>query len=278
MKRSYRTEAVIGLIVFVVFILGAIFFSDQEHVSVVHSLRTIQEADAPEGYVVDVTEDQPEGRIPEFDRQFVLLDAFERFRLPPVVHFEQPLGSERGSLAYNAQPFMERNPDYGHRHHLGDDLNGIGGMDTDLGDPVYAAGNGVVVFAGEPSPGWGKVVILGHRLHDGRIRSTMYAHLHQIRVARGQVVPRGRAIGSVGTANGSYPAHLHFELYEGPLIDPAGGGYKMFQSNRLNPSEAIIRHQPAPPDHLAPEPLEKVALPPRVFEIGPGIEATSEGA
>ena len=34
-------------------------------------------------------------------------------------------------MAYNAQRFTEN-------HHLDDDLNGIGGEDSDLSDPIYA--------------------------------------------------------------------------------------------------------------------------------------------
>ena len=40
--------------------------------------------------------------------------------------------SENSAMAYNAQRFTEN-------HHLGDDLNGIGGEDSDLGDPIYVA-------------------------------------------------------------------------------------------------------------------------------------------
>jgi murein DD-endopeptidase MepM/ murein hydrolase activator NlpD len=37
-------------------------------------------------------------------------------------------------------------------------------MNSDLGDPVYAAGAGKVVFAGVPGTGWGNMIILAHRV------------------------------------------------------------------------------------------------------------------
>jgi hypothetical protein len=40
--------------------------------------------------------------------------------------------SENSAMAYNARRFTEN-------HHLGDDLNGIGGEGSDLGDPIYVA-------------------------------------------------------------------------------------------------------------------------------------------
>jgi len=50
---SLRTEAAVGVVVFVIFVLGAIFFSKPEQASRVHTLRSMQEADAPMGYVVE---------------------------------------------------------------------------------------------------------------------------------------------------------------------------------------------------------------------------------
>ena len=120
-------------------------------------------------------------------------------------------------------------------HHTGDDLNGIGGMNTDLGDPVFAAAEGLVVYSGVPSPGWGSVLILAHRLTDGRTFQTMYAHLHQIDVALGSMVGRGQKIASVGTAGGTYPAHLHYEIRTGHGVD-LGAGYAAYPLNRVDPS------------------------------------------
>src|SRR5207247_1855753 len=71
--------------------------------------------------------------------------------LPSAARFDRPLGSEHGAMTYNAQRFTEN-------RHLGDDLNGIGGENSDLGDPVYAVAGGGVVVARNGGPGWGQVV------------------------------------------------------------------------------------------------------------------------
>ena len=91
-----------------------------------------------------------QGRAPlPFDPALLRLSAAETAALPLAARFDHPLGSEHGALTYNARPFrMAR--------HLGDDLNGIGGGNSDLGDPVHAIAAGRVVYAGEPGPGWGK--------------------------------------------------------------------------------------------------------------------------
>ena len=148
MGRGFRSELVVGLCIFVLFLLGAIFFNSPRPRDPIQSLRSWQDADAPPGYPIGASE-EAKGRVPAFDRQFVLHDAFNRFLLPPVALLDQPLGSETGAFTYNAQPFLERNERV-QMNHLGEDVNGIGGGHSDPGDPVYAMGNGHGVFAGGP--------------------------------------------------------------------------------------------------------------------------------
>lgn len=190
-----------------------------------------------------VTEPKP------FDPAFLRLSPAEIAALPLAVRFDHPLGSQNAALTYNAQPFRTT-------RHLGDDLNGIGGENSDLGDPVYAAGAGRVVFAGVAGPGWGNMVILAHRVADPdgeHIIQTVYAHLDQIVAKGGQLVERGDRIGNVGTAGGLYFAHLHFEVREGPYVNPSVG-YADSPLNRLSPEHFLAAHRGAPPEQLNPPP------------------------
>jgi len=80
------------------------------------------------------------------------------------------------------------------------------------GDPVAAALVGKVSFVGEIR-GYGNVVVLSH----GEQLTTLYAHLGETRVARGDRVLRGQTIGTVG-ADG----YLHYEIRESKEpVDPA---------------------------------------------------------
>ena len=191
-----------------------------------------------------------------FDAAFIRLTPREIVTLPWAVRFDQPLGSANAALTYNARPFrIER--------HLGDDLNGIGGENSDLGDSVRASGGGRVVYAGVPGPGWGKMVILAHRVPDVenpgslRVIQTVYAHLEEIRVLLNEKVHRGQEIGTVGTvgtAGGQYLAHLHFEVREGTFINPSVG-YADAPLNRLSPQSFITQHRGAPVNQLNPPPV-----------------------
>jgi murein DD-endopeptidase MepM/ murein hydrolase activator NlpD len=192
----------------------------------------------------------------EPDHRFHFLSAWQTARIPTAARFESPMGTEHGGLVYNAQKFWEMNEKRG-GHHTGDDLNGIGGMNTDLGDPVYSTADGLVLYAGEPSPGWGKLVVVGHRTADGKVLHSMYAHLHRIDVSIGSLVARGGKIGAVGTANGYYPAHLHFEMRASDGID-IGAGYAMFPLNRLDPAATIAANRNAAPDQLSLSPLARL--------------------
>ena len=178
-----------------------------------------------------------------------MLSAWEVAKLPRAPRFDAPMGSETGALTYNAQPFWEMNDGRG-GHHTGDDLNGIGGMNSDLGDPVFAVADGTVLYTGEPSSGWGNIIVVGHMTEKGQIHS-MYAHLQEVLVVVGTPVARGQKIGTVGTANGHYPAHLHFEMREADGVD-IGAGYSMYPLNRHNPSKTIADLRGAPVDRPAP--------------------------
>jgi murein DD-endopeptidase MepM/ murein hydrolase activator NlpD len=184
-----------------------------------------------------------------FDPAFLRLSPAEIVRLPLAVRFDAPMGSEQGALTYNAQPFRVS-------RHLGDDLNGIGGLNSDLGDAVFAAGMGRVIYAGEPGTGWGKMIILGHRLPGQgkeRVVQTVYAHLDRMLVRHGQVVQRGEKIGTVGTAGGQYLAHLHFEVREGAFVNP-GVGYADAPLNRLFPESFLREYRGAGAALLNPAP------------------------
>lgn len=93
------------------------------------------------------------------------------------------------------------------------------GIDIGLrtGDPIYAADNGVVAYAGWNDWGYGYLIVLDH----GTGYQTYYAHLSAIWVVCGQSVYQGAAIGAGGSTGRSSGPHLHFEIrYEGVPLDP----------------------------------------------------------
>lgn len=236
-----------ALLLAATFIGYAIWRAPQYEPATVRSLRTSQEADAPDG---EPRKFESGFFIPPFDARLNLFSGIDRFRIPIADRFDQPMGSEHGALSYNAQAFWELNEQRGGRH-TGDDLNGIGGMNTDFGDPVFVVANGLVVYAGEPSPGWGKTVLIAHRTLTGEIVQSMYAHLEDIAVPMGDLVSRGERIGSVGTANGNYLAHLHFEMHDSDGLS-LGGGYVNYRTNRLDPTATVQALRGAPDDLVGP--------------------------
>ncbi len=176
---------------------------------------------------------------------FQLPSPFILAALPTATRFDFPLGTEHGAFAYNAQPFTEN-------RHLGDDLNGIGGENSDFGDPVYAVADGRVLSAHEGGPGWGNIVIVLHAYEENGARKYLqsyYAHVDKMLVQPQQNVRRGQPIATVGSANGKYLAHLHFEMREfvTPFIGP---GYRDDTRGWINPSEFIRQHRGAPDEDV----------------------------
>ena len=84
------------------------------------------------------------------------------------------------------------------------------------GTKVVATADGVVSFAGR-SGDYGRMVVLDH----GNGWETRYAHLHRIKVDKGDRVRRGRTLGTVGESGKADGNHLHYELRrDGVPIDP----------------------------------------------------------
>lgn len=188
------------------------------------------------------------------DMRFHFLSAWQANQLPELERMESPMGSENGALSYNAQKFWEMNEKRGGRH-LGDDFNGIGGMNTDLGDPVFTVADGLVIYAGESHPAWGKTIIVAHRDVSGKQLHTMYAHLQHIKAPLNSLVSRGEILGSVGTSNDFYPAHLHFEIRSSDGID-IGAGYAITPLNRIDPSITIEAHHDSTANGISPSMLK----------------------
>jgi len=87
-----------------------------------------------------------------------------------------------------------------------------------IGTPIYAAGNGKIVFAGRKGA-YGKYIRIRHNSR----YSTAYAHLSGYRkgIRRGKRVQQGQIIGYVGSTGRSTGPHLHYEvLVMGRQINP----------------------------------------------------------
>lgn len=160
---------------------------------------------------------------------------------PPCDGFDFPVGPPDAKGYYNAQGF-------GKNAHLGDDWNGRGGGNSDLGDPVYAVASGIVHEAKDYAGGWGNVVWLKHNtgtLEAPELLISLYAHLDSIWVTKGDTLSRGQQLGSIGDAHGSYLAHLHFEIRDS-LELPLGGGYDLENAGYLDPTAFIRANRPGP--------------------------------
>lgn len=84
------------------------------------------------------------------------------------------------------------------------------------GTKVVATADGVVAFAGR-SGDYGRMVVVDH----GNGWETRYAHLHRIKVEKGDRVRRGRKLGTVGHSGNAGGNHLHYEVRRGGVpIDP----------------------------------------------------------
>ncbi len=110
--------------------------------------------------------------------------------------------------------YGEINSDFGwrwSRMHNGVDI------DLEVGDPVYAAFDGVVRISKENPGGYGLYVMIRH--YNGL--ETLYGHLSEKMVEVNQPVRAGEIIGLGGNTGRSTGPHLHFEVrFMGTPLDP----------------------------------------------------------
>jgi murein DD-endopeptidase MepM/ murein hydrolase activator NlpD len=153
--------------------------------------------------------------------------------------FDFPVGKPEAQGYYKARGFRSHG-------HLGEDWDGVGGGDTDLGDSIYVIGDGVVVFARDCHMGWGNVVIVRHSYREnGSVRTidSLYGHLQSMLVKRGERVTRGQKIATMGTAHGLYDAHLHLEVRKNLEIGMSRAAFARDFSNYYDPSAFIAAHR-----------------------------------
>ena len=85
-----------------------------------------------------------------------------------------------------------------------------------LGDPIQAAGDGRVVYAGNSLRGYGNLVIVKH----DNTYLTAYAHNRNLLVKEGDAVRKGQKIAEMGDTDAN-SVRLHFELrMNGKPVDP----------------------------------------------------------
>jgi murein DD-endopeptidase MepM/ murein hydrolase activator NlpD len=151
--------------------------------------------------------------------------------------FDFPVGPPDARGYYNAQKFGKNN-------HLGDDWNGTGGGNSDLGDPIYCIGNGYVTSAYQYGTGWGNVIRVVHYIKEkDEFVESLYAHCDTMLVKKGDWVKRGEKIATIGNANGAYWAHLHLEIRT--TVDMGlGGGYSSETTGFVDPTKFIKANRP----------------------------------
>ena len=130
----------------------------------------------------------------------------------------QDLKRVASGYGWRTDPFTKKM-----RRHFGMDFSAV------KGTPVYASGDGKVKRADNRSAGYGKHIRIDH----GFGYVSLYAHLNDYNVRRGQNVKRGELIGYVGNTGRSVAPHLHYEiLKDGKKINPIN-----FYYGNLSPEE-----------------------------------------
>ena len=137
-------------------------------------------------------------------------------------------GSKFSKNSRSFSPAAVPNPAHNNvlKPHQGDDWSAPTGTD------IPVAADGVVIFKGNNSNGYGNYVVVEHCRSDDTQFRTLYAHLKNASsLAVGSWVDAGQTIGYVGQTGGATGPHLHFEIIEGDGFALPSG-----MTGRQNPS------------------------------------------
>lgn len=130
--------------------------------------------------------------------------AAEKEKLLAAIPAIQPLNNENltrmaSGYGWRSDPFTKAR-----KMHWGMDFT------APKGTPVYASGDGKIMRADNNSSGYGKHIRIDH----GYGYISLYGHLSQYNVTKGQKVKRGDLVGFVGSTGRSEAPHLHYEVWK----------------------------------------------------------------
>jgi len=176
--------------------------------------------------------------------------------------FSLPIGAggpynhcKDGDGWYVATEFRQASPcgGWSGTTHLGEDWNKETGGNSDLGAPVNATADGVVVYVKTTTgDGWGQVVIVRHDAAPGAAFAlpgggtidhvySQYAHLQNIAVTKGIAIAKGQKLAEIGPHPGG--AHLHFEISRPDAPTFPGPGYSSAAQGRVDPTDFIAANK-----------------------------------
>ena len=109
--------------------------------------------------------------------------------------------------------------------------------ETPVGTDVFAVKDGIVVNSGATRGAYGTSICIEHKMDDGSIRYTFYAHLSETSVKVGENVKKGDTIGKTGTTGNAErmkgkDEHLLFEFR-------SQKGSQLGLGGKLNPNEIV---------------------------------------
>ena len=85
------------------------------------------------------------------------------------------------------------------------------------GTEIYATGDGVITEAKKSRRNYGNTLLIDHDYG----YETLYAHIHEFKVKKGEWVKRGQVIATVGNTGKSTAPHLHYEIHKnGKAVNP----------------------------------------------------------